>query len=772
MMQVLNTLEEPFALVLDGFHHIVSHEIQEAIERLLIHIPPSLRLIVISRTEPDMNIARLHVAHQVEQFTADDLRFSVDDTRTFFQATMQVEAAPAFVESLVQQAEGWPAALRIAALSLLRQSGMETFPHEFDGSDPYIVRYINEEVFDLLPSNFREFLLRTAPLEILDGNLCGAITENSDAHAILDQLAHKHLLARPVDRHQQVYRYPRLLREYLQHRIQRDHPEWLTDIHRRVATYYTKHGLIDQAVEHAFAAGDTNEILSLVETVARSKLIDGAIETLLNWIERLPTEHLHLNPRVTVYYAWSLLMRGQFHQAEDHLVIAEISLKTDYPSQLLGEIAIIHAEIAHLRGDIENAALYAQQALQYLPSEDRLIRGLALMNLGYAQWLSGEMTDADLTFQQGLVSTSDIEGEVVRLIAHSNTANLLVTQGKLRAAAETYQMILTAALDRGPALVMVAGIAYTGMGTQLYAWNQLDKAAEQVRRGLQLANPWLYISSQLPGYFLLAQIEQARKRYEASQQALNDAETYIRTGNLIPMQRLLEAQRARLRLLRSDVEGAMRWARRAGLSPDDPIEFASMGLYLTYAEVLIARGQAQDVLALLDRVELASEELTLGWLYLETVIVKATAYWQAQQHDQALEILQQALTLAEPEGHIRTFVDRGTIMETMLRRLDAACDPLSYVAELLRAFEDESQHTAFIALDLSQRATDREHALSQRELDVLNLIAQGKTNHAIAEALIISEGTVKTHIKHIFRKLSVQNRTQAVARARQLSLVD
>lgn len=780
VVRELSAITEPFILVLNDFHHITATAILDRLLILLAHPPPALRLILTSRTDPLLNRTRLTITHQIDTFTLNDLRFTPEEALAFFRETMGWAVGAEIAHRLVKRTEGWPAALQIAALRLHDHPDVSELVQRFDGGNHAVMRYLDEEVFNPLPAHLRDFLLFTSPLEALIPALCNAVTGRSDSEELLEQLVRAQLFLVPLNDQGAYYRYHTLFSDYLRSRLLRDYPDRVAQIHQLAASHYLAHNLIDPAVEHLFAADDLTAMERLIRVHARSRLVGGALDTLWQWIERLPPAWVERAARLLVYRAWVLLLRGQLDRIEGQLGQAERVLMAD-PDQLLpqdgrtlpGEIAALRAQVAHLTGDFAASFHHAHMALHLLPPDNVLTRGLALLNLGYTAWLTGDLPAAGHVFSQDMLSITGDEAEqaVVQLLARCNLANLCLTQGRLHEGYELYNAVLAASTDRDPLLQVVTGIAQVGIGTVLYAWNQLERAALYTRQGLEMAQPWLYISALLPGYLLLAQIEQARRQEAATHQALRAYETHIETAHLTLLRQVVRAQRARLALMRGDVAVALGWARRSQLHPDGEMHFATMGLYLVYAEALVAGGQAARVLSLLARVAQTAREHDWGWLWLESCLVRTVALWQAGRQEEAIGEIYTVLQAAEPEGYIRLFVDRGAPVERILRRLDEARDPLSYTGEILRAFEDESQRVTQIAFVSQPHMVKSISGLTPRELEVLQLMAEGKSNQAIGDLLVISEQTAKTHVGRILRKLEVENRTEAVARARKLGLI-
>lgn len=773
LISELATLHDPFVLVLDDFHHIQSDQLQADLRMLCQYPPPALRLILSSRSEPVIKLARLRLTRQVERLTLDDLRFTTAEAGEFLRRTMNWSLDADAVAALAERTNGWPAALQIAALSGRQQADGAAFVARFSGGHHALTHYLDEEVFEPLPESVRDFLLRTSVLDHLSPALCDAVTSRTDSRDLLTWLVQAHLFLQSLDETNAVYRYLPLFSDYLRHRLLRDHATALPDIHRKAAAYFHQIGALDQMIEHLLAMGDVDEVTRLIRSTGRARLLAGELDRLRGWIERLPVERVTHDGEVALCAAWVTLLDGRLAASDGHLARAETIWHDPLPDAIRGEIAVIRAELAHLRGELAGSVEYAQHALAHLPQNDTLLRGLALMNIGLASWLDGDLTTATAVFQQvHCPAASDGEQVLVHLVAGCHLANIQAARGELRTAVRLYEAILNRVENDYPAYLGLAGtMALVGRGWLAYAMNELETAAGHLQRALRTAHPWVYLSSALPGYLLLSGIERARGRERAANQALDEASAYVRTGQLPLMGDLLDAERARLRLRRGDVNGALQWVRRSGLSVDDDVGFAMMGPYLTMCETLIAAGRSDETSTLLARMETQTRSEGWGWHVPEILVVRALAHWKLAERETALERLAQALQHTEREGWLRVFLDRGPLVETMLRHLEAARDPLSFTSDLLRAFEDEGQRVTTIAFDVSARRCVKPDDLTTREREVLGLVACGMSNREIAAALIISEGTVKSHVKGILRKLDCRSRIQAVKRAHEIGLL-
>jgi LuxR family transcriptional regulator, maltose regulon positive regulatory protein len=779
LIQIANALEkvnEPFALVLDDFHHITSEAIYRQLEWFISRELPTLRLILISRVESPLNLARIQVRHQLETLGAEILRFTKIETVAFLRDTMALDVKNTVVEQLWEISEGWPAALHLLALGLRNHNEL-AFARQFAFSDANLAHYFDEEVFNPLAPAAQDFLLRTALLGDLHPELCQAVT-GLDSWHFLEQLTNNQLFVTQLDDEGQHYRYHSLFAEYLQARVKRDHPDWIHTTHQLAAEYYRQRKQIQPAIEHALLSENYVYAENLICDNAWNLITSGMRDTVGLWFERIPSEYLKTKPRLSVCYAWVIFLQGQFDRAKHYLgrLEEEFSLNPDSLSAkdqqiVIGEIYTLRAHIAHLEGHLVESIEHAQQAVRVLPEDQTLMRTFALVTLGYTQWMEGNATAAQQPIDDEMLFAY-MDDPLTRLLLQCNQANMLILLGNLHEAAQMLEKLLVGAEAEPPKYQLVAAITHIELGLLNYAWNNLNLAADHVRTGLKLGQPWVYMSVLLPGYITLFRIEQARNRTNAAERVLNELERHIQTGHLVPMEELLEINRLRLEIARNNFAPARRWALRFD-ELDTPLGNDSIAIwrYLTYVEVMLVEGNAvaaESILDLLKRLNSYCGILSLAWMQLDVQLLQCVAHWIMGHKAPALNLLQDTISRAEPEHHIRLFLDRGTIIETMLHHLEA---PTNYIRELIEAFEEEPRSISWIAYDLAPTSKSSE-ILSAREREILFLIGEGATNGEVAERLVIAEGTVKTHVKHILRKLNAQNRTEAITKARARSLID
>jgi LuxR family maltose regulon positive regulatory protein len=782
LLNEIATFSDPFVVVLDDYHIIENPALHEAVAFLLEHLPPQLHLMITTRADPALPLSRLRSREQLTELRARDLRFTPTEVAAFFNQVMGLALSPADVVALETHTEGWIAGLQLAALSMQGRDNLPDFIAAFTGSHRFILDYLTDEVLERRPRGSKNFLLRTSILNRLCGSLCDALTGDSDGQATLERLEQANLFIVPLDDHRQWYRYHHLFAEVLQARLRQYQPELLAELHRRASAWYEAHDSVAEAVQHALAAGDGLRAAGLIEQERWTLLGRGEIRTLHTWLEDLPGDILHTRPRLCLAHAWIFSLLEQAEAIEPCLIIAEHALTTVSPPEspveigaIRGEIAVLRAEVALTQSDITGAIDLCRHALDLLPKANFLLRGVATFFLGHAHRRGGQMMDAERAYGEAHALGLQTDNLLLALHALANLSIVQMAMGRLRQAAETSRRILHIAAERHRQNWPVAGLAYQGLGKLYYEWNELDTAARHLRQGIECGQRGGLTGLEINCRSTLAFTRQARHDPIAADEMLRQ----VAAMTSHPLYAAAEAmQEARLRLSQRQLEPAARWAESCGLSLDDTTcPYGQETGYLTLARLAIAQGRAAAVPDLLHRLQQAAEADRRTGSLIVILILGALARQAQGDASGALAALEAALMLAEPEGYIRTFVDEGAPLAALLREAFQRRIAPAYTAKLIAAFEDTSpphdaEAEATPALPPpSAAASLLVEPLSERELEVLRLVADGHTNREIGEMLFVATGTVKKHLNNIFGKLSAGNRTQAIARAREIGLL-
>ena len=799
----LAALPHQVALVLDDYHLITAQPIHRSITYLLDHLPPQLHLVIVTRADPPLSLARLRARGHLTEIRAADLRFTAEETAAFLTRALGLELSAQDIATLEARTEGWIAGLQLAALSMQGRKDIPGFLEAITGSHRYIIDYLVEEVLARQPEPVQTFLLQTAILERLQGSLCEAVMgemrepgEEASGQAMLEQLEQANLFLTPLDDERLWYRYHQLFAEALRHRLQRRQPAQVPELHRRASTWYEQHGLVRDAVHHALAAADFEQAVRLMEQAVDSLVRRGEIATLQRWVDALPHELILSHIELSVWQGWLLFVSGKHAAAERHLQDIERTFGINRASAehseqqtmasgafnqtaILGRIAAIRASIAVTQGDLPRTIALSRLALEYLPQES-MARAYVAWYLGKAHWLSGDMEAASIA----LVEASRVSWEVdhpyaVFLVAH-DLAHLQITQGHLHQADQTYRQALQLAIQRGghqPAL----GPAYVGRGNLEREWNHLDAATSLLQEGIKLCEQTANTGVIVQASTGLAFIKQARGDTDGAsammQQAVQRAERQHLSQSRSTQE--VEASQAWLSLIQGDEAATLRWVHRCGLSVDQELNPLREREYLTLVRILITQRRLDEAVKWLGNlVQLAEAQGRTGSM-IELLMLQAEALHASGEMKQAMERLSRSLSLAEPEGYIRLFVDEGAPMAQLLvqmriRKPDDRSGSMHYREHLLallgRAHDEDVLHSAVAAVPGSGTYSLSE-PLSERELEVLRLIVAGCSNREIADQLVIAVSTVKWYVNAIYGKLQVESRTKAIARARELNIV-
>jgi LuxR family maltose regulon positive regulatory protein len=778
-------------LVLDDYHLIDSGTVHESVGFLLEHRPPGLQLVLASRSDPPLALARRRARGQLTELRAAELRFTTGEAAALLlnMAAGTGAALPdAAVAALAARTEGWAAGLQLAGLSLRGQPDVEGFVAAFTGSHRYVLDYLAEEVLERQPGRVREFLLETSVLERLSGELCDAVTGRPGSQAQLEQAERAGLFVVPLDEVRGWWRYHHLFADLLRARSQTEQPGRVSELHRNAAAWYAERGLANDAIRHAVAAGEMTWAARLIEQhFDEVYSLHGEAATIYRWLSAIPADLIESRPRLLLAQAQLAAASGRLDAVEPLLDAAEHAAAgaAEEPFEptigragsLLVSVpalkALCQAYLAQFRGDAEATAVLASRVVAE-SGEGSLPGSIAQGFLAVAEWLRGHLAAAERAFVSSVTGFRAAGQHIESAWSGYSLVQIQRAQGRPGAAARTcWQMLeITAGPDRPP--LPAAGPGYVGLAEMAYQRNELDAALRHVTEGIALCRRLAYTPPLAAGLVTLAWIRQATGDPAGALAAIGEA------GQASPgppgLLNPVPAQRARLLLAQGDLAAAVRWTEERGLGADDDPDYPREPGYLVLARVLLAEGRADQALALLDRLHAAAAAEDRAGSLIEAGAMRALALAAADEEAEAVNALAGALTLACPHGYVRVFADEGPPMAALLARVIAAQRSgsgfqaaagvsLGYLARLRSAFgaEPAEPHTAVVPGLIDP--------LTSRELEVLAMLAAGRSNQAIAGQLVVTLDTVKKHVSHIMGKLGAASRTEAVARARQLGLI-
>jgi len=767
----------PFVLVLDDFHAIHAPAVLEMLASLLEHMPPQMHLILLSRTDPAVPLSRLRARGQLIDIRTDQLRFATDETDLFLNSVMGLSLSTEDVAALEARTEGWIAGLQLAALSMHGSEDVHGFVSAFTGSHYYIMDYLVDEVLKLQPEEIRTFLQHTSILGRMCGPLCDAVAgagaaEAGQGQALLEALQERNLFIIPLDDERQWYRYHHLLADVLNKYLERRSSSLVPELHRRAAQWYEQNGFVAEAIHHALKAGDRERAARLIGQNGCQLVMRGEVTALLKWIQAIEPE-VQKNPWLGVVYAWALALTGHLDRVEDLLQAAERQIAPLEPTPeiqiVMGTIAAARAHRANMLGETRLAADFGRQALECLPDTDpfsRSIRSVATSILGDASWMNGELEEARRAFTMA-VDVARAAGNLgMVVVASSNLTGVLVEQGRLHEAARVCEDTLALAARPGSQVLPWAGHLYAGLGRLHYEWNHLDTAAKFIHQCIGLGQQWEDWELLARGYVMLARLELVSSHPGQAEAAMQAAHQLVAEHPLSPKRSIwVQSALADLHLAQGNLDQAIHLVRQSAISADGPVPYELEPEYLTLLRVLLAEGDCGAALTLSERLFQQAQAAGRNGRSIEVLILQALAFHGSKDTQQALTVLDRALTLARPEGYVRVFLDEGEPMVQLLSQARAHRLGAGYAAQLLLA----TSQTGDAQLPSAQPLIE---PLTGREIEILKLIASGLSNDEIASRLVISRATVKRHISNIYGKLGVPSRTQAIFRARKLQLLD
>ena len=792
-------------LVLDDYHLIDSGPVHDSVAFLLENLPPGLRVVVSGRADPPLPLARLRARGQLAELRVADLRFTAAEAAALLGETAGPGLPTVAAEALAARTEGWAAGLQLAGLSLRGHADAAGFVAAFSGSHRFVLDYLGDEVLDRQTGEVRAFLLETSVLERLSGELCDAVTGRGGSQAMLQDIERAGLFLVPLDEVRGWWRYHHLFADLLRARLQAEQPERVPALHLAAAAWSDEHNLADDAVRHALAAGDTAWAARLVERNVEALLGRSEGATLRRWLSALPGEAARDRPRLCLAQGYGAAMGYQLEALEALLDDAERavavsggepyepSLGPPHGDSVLANvpagIAFLRASLARLRGDAALAADYNRQALALLGEGDWLMRFFVRWNQAATDWLGGRLGSAESGLAEVLAERRAADeffaGFLPMRICY-DLGEVQRAQGNLDAALATYRQALEGAGESSqPALT---GPAHVGLAQVLYERDELAVALDHATRGVTLCRQLTFTASLAAGLAAVARIRHAQGDAAGAMEAMGEAGQAGLSPQVVTLFNAVPSQRARLLLVQGDVGAAAQWTAAAGLSPDDEPDYPREPGYLVLARVLLAQDRPGPALTLLQRLLDAAATQGRTGSIIEIQALRALALAAHGEHASALDVLADAVTLAGRHGYVRVLADEGAPMHALLTKLRAAwpgqqhaADGIDsgYLAALLRARSPAGAvapgRPAATApqgpVSVRARGPALVEPLTERELEVLRLIAAGSSNQRIARELVVALDTVKKHVTHVLGKLGAANRTEAAARARELGLI-
>lgn len=794
-----------FLLVLDDFHVIQDRFILQVLEQLVANPPPSLHLVLITREDPPLPLARLRANNEMTEIRARELRFSSQDAESFLNEVLELSLSKKDIATLEAKTEGWIAGLQLAGLTIRDRPDPSSLIERLSGSHRLILSYLTEQVLDRQPEEIRQFLLQTAILNELNEDLCNAVTGRSDSRFLLERLFNSNLFLIPLDDEGKWYRYYHLFADLLRDRQNALWGEKTAVYHQRASHWYAQREMASEAIQHALAAEDYALAVDLLESHAMKLIMQGYVKTVNGWVLAIPEQWQSQSPKTNLAFAWMHFLRGAYAQAwpylkrlgetladvpaESQLSEAEASLKADW--------LVMQSLVLHMQGNSRKSKVLAERALDIVPEQDDRVRSLAYYALASADWMQGDYSRATEAYRLAIQHGKAAENLVAEMMSTINLAMMVFERGQLHLAYEIAAPFGEREKQSDP-LPPISAVVYGVLGEVCIQWNQIEQARHHIKRSLQLSKLGGYNTSAIFCHVTLSRLAQIEGDLEAAAREMQTAVDLLPVEIPEYVRQEIVAQQVRVYLARNRPIAAELALQGQDFSfkdqftyPDLPPEQSlslslgllynsSLRLLLYQARIGHYTNKLKAGIELANHIIAATIQRGLIPIALETLLLRAQMHNELGDHRASQADLINALKLGEPEGFIGVFVEQGSPMAEALTNLAAhnqlgSVQP-NYVERILAAFSKShsngSTHGEQIAPELPTGAGlgDLVEPLTDRELEVLHLMAEGLKYKEIAAKLFISLNTVRFHVKAIYSKLNVNNRTQAIETARQLRI--
>ena len=763
-------------LVFDDYHAVDAKPIHDLIAFLLDHLPEHMHLVMATRSDPPLLLARLRSQNQLTELRAADLSFTTNETADLFKKRLNLQISTNDIQLLETRTEGWIAGLQLAALSLHGRKDPSNFLKTFKGDHRYIADYLTEEVLNRQPEQLRNFLLQTSILERLSASLCDAVTGQDNSRQVLNTLENANMFVIPLDEERCWYRYHHLFADLLEQRLRVKQGDLVAELHRRACQWFAKNGFKNEAVDHALIAQDYPQAAQLIEEIAEIEWDRARESRLLQWFKKLPDKRIDANPKLCIFYARELFKSGYLDNAEKRLHAAEHMLESTSISDvnkegLLGRIAVIRAYMSTRTGDLSRTIYFSSQALKLLPRRDLNWRSVAATTLGMG-YGSDKLVESQQAFVEAMKISKAAGNIYYHIFAGSCLGSIIFKRGKLKEAKDISRQLLRLAIENGIEQTGIVGSLYANLGLIFCEWNDIDEGIRLLNKGIELSelgrDPVILASCQVG----LLRALMYRMDFAGAFKLMENINE--RTGHFtLPpwITNTISALNVFFWLGSGKLNAALQWAQERGLSIDDYIDGSHELEYIALAHILITQNKLAEADRLLQRLIENAKAGDRVYMMIEMRLMRALIFKAKQDTAAALTELKFALSLAEPGGLIMIFVSKGKSVAELLEEICAvkkrdhddtkAGFSLSYAKKIWSVFQAGTTPKIDGLMD----------PISERELEVLYLIAAGLSNREIADKLFISLNTVKTHTKNINSKLGVNSRIKAVARAKELGLL-
>jgi LuxR family maltose regulon positive regulatory protein len=804
LINELDEIRERFALVLDDYHVIESHPIHEAVNFLINHMPRRMHLIIATRADLPLPIARLRTRVHLTEISEFDMRFTLDEAATYMNDVMQLDLAMDDIAALENRTEGWIAGLQMTALSIQGRGDASGLARALSGKHRYIFDYLMEEVLSQQSAEVQDFMAKTSILNQLSAPLCDALMEWSNAagdstrkkqstkrldtdlpsQEILEYMDRENLFLIPLDDERRWFRYHRLFADLLEERLIRVHGDHIQDLHRRAGDWYEQNGLIGEAINHLLEAGEFERAADFISKNALTFVYHGNLGTLARWLEALPKDVKESQPWLSITHAWALSFAGQLEPVASLLQEAEGSLTsiTDEIElqRLSGIIDALRAYLIAIRGSMPLAADFAREALKVLPDEDLVLRGFTATLLATVLRWTGDLTEAKSAYQEAIAINRAAGATNVLVESLCDLAILQSIEGELQRSISTCheaQSLAEEYYERCGRRLSAHGHVSIQLCRIFRERNDLDKARQYAEEGLALCEEWGQAESLMRAYSEHAHILQAYGDGDGSIRSIQKARQLA--SDLSPWYVVRSAAwEAHLRLMQGDLTYALQWLNDQDQIINDEVEFQDFETHLTIVRILIVHGRQlskseslpplNQAIEILDRMRSTAESSGAGRYLIEIMILASLALDALGETERAFSMLNEALTLAEPEAFIGVFIDGGEPVRSLLYALEKRKTSVPYARKVIQSMGDQVEVGTTARVGSTESLIE---PLTEREMEVLHLLATHLSSTEIADELVIASSTVRSHIKNIYSKLRVHSRTEAVEKAQEIGLL-
>ena len=802
LINEISTLDKPFVFVLDDYHLIRNQSIHEALTYLVENQPSLLYLVIVSRADPPMPLARWRSRRQLVELRAEDLRFSEQEASRLLTDDTGLEIPAEDLKVLEARTEGWAAGLHLASLAIRARMAhgepslaeISTYIHQFSGSNRYILDYLLGEVLDQQPEEIRKFLFQTSILQRLCAPLCDFVLEERDdkegqsgvasgylptSQQMLDYLDRSNLFVVPLDDKRTWYRYHILFNDLLRQRAQASGQFAWVDLHKRAAMWYEQNDFFSDAIYHGLQAHSWESVSGLIEQNALGLLARGEVLTLLGWLDALPGEVVRSRPWLCVGYAWVLMLTGRFDKAAEYLSLSDQASKLRIifvdDRYLMANINAIRASLTVYQGDVPGAISLAQEALALLPADELIVSSFVSFTLGGAYMMVDDLDGAQQAFTRA--SQTARQGGNIHLAAPSLRviAQLMEARALLHQAEARCKEAIQLSTGKSGRISPAAADAHGKLSDLYYEWDEIHLALQFANTSVELGEQLGNVDVLVGAYSRLSRLEYSSGNLSACQRWLQKVRDLMFHSQITPgSDSLMQDTQVRMWIDLDDMTAIRDWVQRSAESSLQPVNLVNESGLRTLARAYSALGEQDTALDLLQHLDEWAVRKNLPGVRIKNLVALAAINYSAGDRDQAASAMEIALPLAEPSGYIRTFVDQVPQILPLLVGLRPSSVGISreYLSKLVGAFSaDKADSDTAASRPADNALSSLIEPLSERELEVLALVAAGLSNQEVAEQLYISLGTVKAHTANVYRKLDVTSRTQAVAVARELKLI-